>query len=147
MNMNGDAPISWLMFFTLSAAVIVAAGLFLQFLRSRRNRATAASALGGDHHSRGIEPDGAGAELVGFLAVALIAMALLAFGYHSHPGSVAAQSVPGPNNQLATDRTNPATPKPYQPQNPAPDTRTAPTGSSTGAGADSGGHPEASPKE
>jgi hypothetical protein len=145
--MNGDAPISWLMFFTLAAGVIVAAGLFLQFLRSRRNRAIAATTLGGDHHSRGIEPDGAGAELIGLFAVALIAMALLAFGYRSHAGSTVAESLSGPNNQFATDRNNPATPKPYQPQNPAPDTRSAPTGSSTGTGADSGGHPEASPKE
>jgi len=36
--MNGDAPISWLMFFTLGAGVLVGAGLFIQFMRSRHNR-------------------------------------------------------------------------------------------------------------
>jgi hypothetical protein len=144
--MNGDAPLSWLMFFTLAAGVIVAAGLFLQFLRSRHNRAIAASTLGGEHHSRGVEPDGAGVELVGLIAVAVVAMALLAFGYHSQTGSAISEAS-GPNNQLATDRNNPNTPKPYQPQNPAPDTRSAPTGSSAGSGADSGGHPEAAPKQ
>ena len=144
--MNGDAPISWLMFFTLAAGVAVAGGYFLYFLRSRHNRSIAATALGGDHHSRGIEPDGAGAELGGMFAVALIAMALLAFGYRSHSGSAISTSVSGtsgPNNDLASQRTDPATPKPYQPQNPAPDTRSAPTGSSMGVGPDSGGHPEA----
>jgi hypothetical protein len=145
--MNGDAPISWLMFFTLVAAVIVAASFFLHFLRSRHNRAIASSALGGERRSRGVEPDGAGAELGGLLAVALIAMALLAFGYHSHAGSKVAESISSPNNELATDRTNPDSPKPYQPQNPSPDTRTAPTGSSTGSGSNSGGHPEAAPKQ
>jgi hypothetical protein len=139
--MNGDAPISWLMFFTLAAGLIVAAGLFLYFPKSRHNRAIAATALGGDQHPRGIDRDGAGAELGGLLTVALIAMALLTFGYHSHAG------LAGPNNQLATDRTNPDSPKPYQPQNPGADTRSATTGSSTGSGPDSGGHPEAVPKQ
>jgi hypothetical protein len=135
------------MFFTLAAGLVVAASFFLHFLRSRRNRAIAATALGGNQRSRGVEPDGAGAELGGLLAVALIAMALLGFGYHSHAGSAVAESTSGPNNQLATERTNPNSPKPYQPQNPAADTRSATTGSSTGAGADSGGHPEAAPKQ
>ena len=84
--MNGDAPLSWLMFFTLTAGVVVAAGFFLQFLRSRHNRDTAATALGGEH-PRGVEPDGAGVELIGLFAGAILAMALLAFGYHSHSGS------------------------------------------------------------
>src|ERR1700760_1580171 len=101
--MNGEAPISWLMFFTLAAGLVVAAGFFLHFLRSRRNRAIAATALGGNQPSRGVEPDGAGAELGELLAVALIAMALLAFGYHSHAGSTVAESTSGPNNQLATE--------------------------------------------
>jgi hypothetical protein len=134
------------MFFTLAAGLIVAVGFFLFFLRSRHNRAIAASTLGGEHHSRGVEPDGAGAELGGLLVVAIVAMALLALGYHSHAGSTVSETS-SPNNQLATDRNNPNTPKPYQPQNSAPDTRSAPTGSSAGSGADSGGHPEAAPKE
>jgi hypothetical protein len=145
--MSGDAPISWLMFFTLAAGLIVAAGFFLSFLRSRHNRAIAATALGGNERSRGIEPDGAGAELFGFLAVAIVAMALLVFGYRAHSGSAMVESNTGANNQLATERTNPASPKPYQPENPAPDLRSAPTGSATGAGPESGGHPEAQPKE
>ena len=33
-------------------------------------------------------------------------------------------------------------PKVYQPANPAPDTRTAPTSSASGIGSESGGHPE-----
>ncbi len=33
-------------------------------------------------------------------------------------------------------------PKVYQPVNPAPDTRTAPTSSTSGIGSESGGHPE-----
>ena len=141
--MNGDAPITWLMFFTLAAGVAVAGGFFLYFLRSRHNRSIAAAALGGDRPSRGVEPDGAGAELGGMFVVALVAMALLAFGYHSHAGSAVSTSMSGPNNELANERTDPAAPKPYQPQNPAPDTRSAPTASSTGTGPDSGGHPEA----
>ena len=145
--MNGDAPISWLMFFTLVAAVVVAAGFFVHFLRSRHNRAIASSALGGEQRSQRAEPDGAGAELGGLFAVALIAMALLAFGYRSYGGAPIAEATSAPNNQLATDRTNPNAPKPYQPQNPAPDTRAAPTSSTTGAGPNSGGHPEAAPKQ
>lgn len=108
------------MFFTLGAAVIVAAGLFLQFLRSRHSRAVASTALGGDQQSRGGTPDGAGAELAGLLGVALIAMALLTFGYRSHDGSTVTPATSGPNNQLATDRANPSTPKPYQPRRERP---------------------------
>ncbi|QAU44390.1 hypothetical protein [Bradyrhizobium guangzhouense] len=143
--MNGDAPLTWLTFFTLAAGLIVAAGFFLAFLRSRHNREIAAYALEGDGRSRGVEPSGAGAELAGLLAVALIAMALLTLGYRSHAGT-AASEVAQRNNQLATDRTDPNTPKPYQPQNPAPDTRAAPTSSSTGTGPDSGGRPEGAQK-
>jgi hypothetical protein len=46
--MKGDAAISWLMFFTLSAGVVVGAALLLSFLRSRHNREIAAYALEGD---------------------------------------------------------------------------------------------------
>ena len=38
-------------------------------------------------------------------------------------------------------------PKTYQPANPAPDTRTAPTSSSSGVGSSSGGNPENRPKK
>ena len=60
--MSGDAPISWLMFFTLSAGIAVGAALFLGFLRSRRNREIAAYALEGDGRSQRLEPSGAGTE-------------------------------------------------------------------------------------
>jgi hypothetical protein len=144
--MTGDAPLTWLTFFTLGAGVIVAAGMFLFFLRSRHNREIAAYALEGDGRSRGPAPSGAGAELIGLFAVALIAMGLLTFGYRSHSATATA-SGGGANNQLATQRTDPNTPKPYQPANPAPDTRMAPTGSTTGQGANSGGRPEGQPKQ
>ena len=142
--MTGDAPISWLMFFTLAAGIVVAAGFFLSFLRSRHNREIAAYTLEGDGRSRGIEPSGAAPELVGLLAIALIAMALLTYGYHGRQG-VATVGISN-GAMLATPRTDPDAPKPYQPQNPAPDTRAAPTSSSTGMGPDSGGHPEQAPK-
>lgn len=145
--MAGEAPITWLMFFTLGAALIVAAGMFVSFLRSRHNREVAAYVLEGDGRTRGGEPSGAGAELTGLFALALFAMALLAFGYNSHTGTMTAGSKAGPNNELATQRTDPNTPKPYQPANPAPDPRTAPTGSTTGQGPDSGGRPEGQPKQ
>lgn len=138
--MNGDAPISWLMFFTLAAAFIVAAGFFLHFLRSRHNRAVASTAIGGEQDARGAVPDGAGAELAGLLAVALVAMALLTLGYHSHGGSAS-------NAQPVAGHADSAPQKPVRPQTPSPDTRSAPTGSSTGIGPDSGGHPEATPKQ
>ena len=144
--MNGDAPLSWLMFFTLAAGVIVAAGFFLSFLRSRHSREIAAQALQGGGRSAGIEPSGAGLELGGLLAVALIAMGLLAFGYRSHSGTSIAEAPGAANNRLSSERTDPNTPKPYQPQNPAPDMRSAPTASSTGTGPDSGGRPEGAPK-
>lgn len=144
--MNGDSPVSWLMFFTLAAGLLVAAGFFLQFLRSRHNRAIASHALAGESGSRGAAPDGAGLELGGLLAVGVVAMALLIFGYRGHSGTNVAAGAPGPNNQLATERTDPNAPKPYQPQNPAPDNRAATTGSATGAGANSGGRPESAPK-
>jgi hypothetical protein len=144
--MNGDAPISWLMFFTLGAGILVAAGFFLSFLRSRHNREIAAYTLEGDGRTRGVEPSGAAPELLGLGAVALIAMTLLTFGYHSRQGVVTVGTGNASNNTLATPQTNPDAPKPYQPQNPAPDSRAAPTSSSTGMGADSGGHPEQAPK-
>jgi len=126
--MTGDAPISWLMFFTLAAGIFVAAGLFLSFLRSRHNREIAALALEGDGRSRHGEPSGAGIELVGLFVLAMVAMGLLVTGYHTAPGRDLGSYTASANNNLATERANPETPKPYQPANPAPDTRAAPTG-------------------
>jgi hypothetical protein len=144
--MSGDALLSWLMFFTLAAGLVVGAGIFLVFLRSRHNRELAAYALEGHGGSRGVEPSGAGAELGGLLAVALIAMVLLVFGYRSHSGTSVSETPQAANNQLATERTDPNKPKTYQPLNPSPDTRAAPTASSSGSGPDSGGHVEGAPK-
>ena len=145
--MTGDAPISWLMFFTLAAGIAVGAGMFLNFLRSRHNREMAAYALEGDGRSRGAAPSGAGPELIALLAVSLVAMALLTVGYNARRTVAVTPSTSGANNQLSTERSDPNTPKPYQPQNPEPDTRSAPTSSSTGVGPDSGGHPEQQPKQ
>jgi hypothetical protein len=140
--MTGDAPITWLTFFTLAAGIIVAAGLFAQFLRSRHNREIAALALEGDGRSKHGEPSGAGVELIGIFMIAMVAMGLLVVGYRSDAGRVVGPSTSAANNNLATERTSPDTPKPYQPANPAPDTRAAPTGTTTGQGPDNGGRPE-----
>jgi hypothetical protein len=146
--MSGDAPISWLMFFTLVAGLVVAAGFFVRFLHSHHNREIAAEALEGDGRSWGFAPAGAGPELIGLLVVALVAMAFLTVGYSARRTvAVTPPSTGASNNQLSTERTNPNAPKPYQPQNPAPDTRAAPTSSSTGTGPDSGGRPEQAPKQ
>jgi hypothetical protein len=73
-----------------------------------------------------------------------IAAALVLFtGTASAQPSPNTPSNAGWDSTLGTERTEPNTPKAYHPQNPAPDTRAAPTGSTTGKGADSGGHPEA----
>jgi hypothetical protein len=116
-------------------------------LRSRHNREIAAYALEGDGSSRRGEPSGAGVELLALAAVAAVAMALLAFGYASRGDmKVTAVNPSAANNERAGPRTDPNAPKPYQPANPAPDQRSAVTGSSTGAGPDSGGRPEQEPK-
>jgi hypothetical protein len=145
-EMSGDAPISWLMFFTLSAGVAIGAAFFVSFLRSRHNREIAAYALEGDGRSQRGEPSGAGVELVGLFALAIIAMTLLTVGYNARSDWKPAPQKAGPNNELSTPRTDPNAPKPYQPNNPGPDTRSPVTGSSTGTGADSGGRPEQQPK-
>ncbi len=144
--MTGDAPLTWLTFFTLAAGLLVGAGAFLAFLRSHRNRELAAHALEGSGRTRGVASSSAAVELGGLLAVALIAMALLVFGYRSQSATSVSGAPQASNNQLATERTDPNTPKPYQPQKPSPDTRTAPTASSSGTGPDSGGHVEGAPK-
>jgi NADH:ubiquinone oxidoreductase subunit K len=146
--MKGDAAISWLMFFTLSAGVVVGAALLLSFLRSRHNREIAAYALEGDGRSQRGEPSGAAVELLALAAAAAIAMALLTVGYTSRGDmKVTPVNSSAANNELARPRTDPNTPKPYQPENPAPDSRAAVTGSSTGAGPDNGGRPEQEPSK
>ena len=134
--MQGDNPISWLMFFTLAVTVFIIAGAFIYFLRSRTNRAIASSTLEGDGSRTGATPNGAAPELIGAAALALAAMGLLVAGYHSKSRAETAQVTspvvgtsgmaqpPGTQNQA----------KQYQPVNPEPDTRAAPTASDTGAG-------------
>lgn len=140
--MQGDNPISWLMFFTLAAAVFIIAGAFIGFLRSRTNRAIAADALEGNASRTGATPNGAGAELIGFAVLALAVMGLLATGYHGKSRTETAQlttPVGGNTTGMAQPVGTADQPKPYQPVNPAPDTRAAPTSSDTGVGNGSAG--------
>lgn len=131
--MIGDQPVSWLMFFTLVAGVIVAAGAFLYFLRSQRNRDIASDALLRDGAGRGSTPSGAMPELAGVAAIALVAMGLLFAGYTSKP-AVETAAAPGPvGTGMAQDAGSADRPKPYQPANPAPDLRVPPTSSDTGS--------------
>lgn len=139
--MQGDNPISWLMFFTLAATVFIIAGAFIYFLRSRTNREIAAEALEGNGSRTGATPNGAGAELIGFAVLAIAAMGLLAAGYNGKSRTETAQ-MPMPVGGATTGMAQPAgtanQPKPYQPANPAPDTRSAPTSSDTGVGPENG---------
>lgn len=139
--MAGDQPISWLMFFTLAAAIAVAAGAFLAFLRSQRNRDIAENALvDGDRSGRSTSR-GALPELVGVAAIAVAAMALLTAGYASKLRVETAQ-VTTPVGTTGSSMAQPAgsadKPKVYQPANPSPDTRSAPTSSDTGVGSSNG---------
>lgn len=77
--MNGEQPIAWLMFFTLAAGVVIAGGALLFFLRSRHNRHVAERTLVGT--GGGPATDGALPEILGVLAIALVAMGLLWLGY------------------------------------------------------------------
>jgi hypothetical protein len=140
-EMQGDNPISWLMFFTLAAGVFIIAGAFIYFLRSRTNREIAAEALGGDNSRQGATPNGAGPELVGFAVIGLAVMGLLATGYSGKSRSETVQMttpVGGTTTGMAQPAGSANQPKQYQPANPAPDTRAAPTSSDTGVGAENG---------
>jgi len=139
--MQGDNPISWLMFFTLAAGVFTLAGAFICFLRTRTNREVAAEALGGDESRKGATPNGAGPELVGFALIGIAVMVLLAFGYSGKSRSETAQittPVGGATTGMAQPVGTANQPKQYQPANPAPDTRAAPTSTDTGVGPDNG---------
>ena len=142
--MQGDNPISWLMFFTLAATTFIIAGSFIYFLRSRTNREIAAEALEGNRSRVGATPNGAGAELIGFAAIALAVMGLLTAGYASKSRvETAAVTTPvGQTTGMSQGMAQPAgsadQPKIYQPANPAPDTRSAPTSSDTGVGNENG---------
>ncbi|MFT3938649.1 hypothetical protein [Rhodopseudomonas sp.] len=140
--MNGDQPISWLMFFTLAAGVVIVGLAFINFIRSRSNRAIAADTLEGSTSARGAAPDGALPELAGVAVFAFIAMGLLAFGATYKGGERDTAQVSGPASESgATGTTGMAQPKGvqndpkrYQPHNPGTDTRVAPTASDTGVG-------------
>jgi hypothetical protein len=137
--MNGDQPITWLMFFTLVAAIVIAAGGFLYFLRSQRNRNMASDALAGHGSTVGPTPTGAFPELAGVTVIGLVAMGLLAAGYKSNETfKTARATAPGGTTGLAQPAGIADQPKPYQPANPSPDLRTAPTSSDAGAGPENG---------
>jgi hypothetical protein len=139
--MQGDNPVSWLMFFTLAATVFIIAGAFIYFLRSRANREIAAATLEGNGLRTGATPSGAGPEVIGFGVLALAVMALLATGYHGKSSGETAQMttpVGGKTTGMAQPVGTANQPKLYQPANPAPDTRAAPTSSDTGVGSENG---------
>ena len=108
--MQGDAPISWLMFFTLAATTFIIAGGFIAFLRSRTNRQIAAEALEGDGSRVG----------------------------KSRTETAQKTTPVGQTTGMSQGMAQPAgsadQPKVYQPANPTPDTRSAPTSSDTGIG-------------
>jgi hypothetical protein len=83
------------------------------------------------------------------LKVASISAAiLLSCGLAHAQGTSGATTPPSPTNSgMAQPADIQNKPKLYQPVNPAPDTRSAPTSSSTGLGADNGGRPEEQPKK
>ena len=147
--MNGDSPVSWLMFFTLVAGLAIITGAFLMFLRSGRNRDIAAATLAGDNRASA-SPTGNGAlpDLIGIGVFAAIAMGLLLVGYSQKSSFETAQAptpVGGKSSGMAQNPGKADEPKNYQPANPAPDPRVPPAGSSSGAGPDSGGRPEQQP--
>ncbi|PZA13528.1 hypothetical protein DNX69_03960 [Rhodopseudomonas palustris] len=144
--MNGDQPISWLMFFTLAAGVVVVGLAFVNFIRSRSNREIAANTLEGNGSGRGAAADGALPELAGVVVFAFIAMGLLAAGATYKSDERATAQVSGPASDAGTTGTTGMAqpkgvqndPKRYQPNNPGTDTRVAPTASDAGVGASPG---------
>ena len=148
--MQGDAPVSWLMLFTFAATIFIIAGGFIRHLHSQHNRDIAANALVGDDRRQvAATPNGALADLAGLLVFALVVMGLLAFGYHRKSSAETAQTPPPVSGGSMAQPVGVAdNPKLYQPVNPAPDTRIAPTTSGTGLlGSDNGGRPEQQPKQ
>jgi hypothetical protein len=76
------------------------------------------------------------------ISAAFVLPATVSFAQSSTGGTASPQTNSGMTQPSGTDDK----PKAYQPANPAPDTRSAPTSSSTGAGSDNGGRPEQQPK-
>jgi hypothetical protein len=146
--MQGDAPVSWLMFFTFAAAIFIIAGVCIRFLHSHRNRDIAAHALAGDQSPKaGMLSNGALPDLAAIALFALIGMGLLTLGYGRKQPVETKQSPPQVSGGSMTQPAGTADqPKVYQPVNPAPDPRSAPTSTATGIGPDNGGRPEDQPK-
>ena len=147
--MNGDGPVSWLMFFTLVAGLAIITGAFLMFLRSGRNRDIAAATMTGDNKPSA-SPAGNGAlpDLIGIGVFAAIVMGLLGFGFSQKTSFETARApapVGGSTSGMAQSPGRADEPKNYQPVNPIPDGRTSPTASPAGVGPDSGGRPEQQP--
>lgn len=93
--MQGDQPISWLMFFTFAATIFIIAGGFIYFLSSRRNREIAEGALAGGERPRVDKgADGALPDLLGITVFAFIAMGLLAIGVTNRPSQERADKPP-----------------------------------------------------
>ena len=139
--MAGDQPISWLMFFTLSAAILVAGFAFIGFLRSQRNRDVAANVLVTGGNPGRAAPQGALPELLGIALIGFVAMGLLTFGYKSKSSFETAQSttpVGTTGSSMARPVGTADQPKRYQPANPSPDTRSSPTSSDAGTGSANG---------
>ncbi len=135
--MAGDQPISWLLFFTLAAGILVSGFAFIGFLRSQRNRDVAAKALVKGGNVGRIAPQGAMPELLGVAVIGFVAMGLLTAGYKSKSTVETAQATT-PIGTTGSSMAQPVgtadQPKKYQPANPAPDTRSSPTSSDTGTG-------------
>ena len=152
--MNGDSPVSWLMFFTLVAGLAIITGAFLMHLRSGRNREIAARTMAGDGKPSP-HPAGNGAlpDLIGIGVFALIAMGLLTLGFSQKSSFETAQApapiggMPGTSgtSSMAQNPGKADEPKTYQPANPAPDPRAAPAASPAGVGSNAGGRPEQEP--
>jgi hypothetical protein len=83
-----------------------------------------------------------------FKVTAISAAILLSCSLAHAQGTSGVTTPPSPTNSgMAQPADIQNKPKLYQPVNPAPDTRSAPTSSSTGLGADNGGRPEEQPKK
>lgn len=81
-TMDGDHPISSLMFLTLAAGLVAAGGAFACFLRHRHNRYFAGQALTGDGGRHGgAAPNGALPEILGVLAIGVAIVGLLWLGH------------------------------------------------------------------
>ncbi|KIZ32745.1 MULTISPECIES: hypothetical protein [Rhodopseudomonas] len=139
--MDGNHPISWLMFFTLAAGVVIVGLAFINFIRSRSNREIAAETLEGRGTGRGAAADGALPELGGLAVFALIAMGLLALGNNARSNSETAQIATPAASSTTTTGTGTGAASPTTQTVPRiynRDGAAAPTASDTGIGAANG---------